>query len=166
MNEPEYKGNKEYYDLPRPFFHEKVDELAKSDPSVPLTVRYPKDPLRLVVRHQLVLRLKQPSLTNNEEVILSGLNVSSEQFISGIKATVRRVSHCNPNLVLLEGDGIQYLKDPIEVQYSPGRDVPPPDVAISSANDVHYSPGRDVPPPDGIVASSGGGGTPVVSRSV
>ena len=166
MNEPAYKEYEKYHEPNRPHFHEKLYELAKSDPTVPLTVRYPGDPLRLVIRHQLVLQLKQPSLINDDEVILSGLNVESKQFIRGVKAIVRRVSHCNPSLVLLEGDGIQFLTPPIEVEYSPGRDVPPPEVSSSSANDVHYSPGRDVPPPDGFVTSSGAGGTPVVSRSV
>ncbi len=160
MNEQENNDPGEDYGKISPLFHQELERLSGTFLQ---TDRYPKDPLRLVVRNQLVIDFKQPSLSNNDEVILSGIDARKEQFVSGIKAIVRRVSHCNPNLVLLEGDEIHLLEGNIDVEYSPGRDRPPPEVENSSANDVHYSPGRDRPPPD-VVASSGGSGSLLASR--
>lgn len=141
-------------------FHQLVRTLAKRDGGIPTPERHPTDPLRLVARNQLVIQLDQTlaKLQRGSEILLSGIDVRyGKRKIkkSEIRVKVRRVSHCNPRLVLLEGDEIHLLTD-AELTYSPGTDTPPPTVVSSSANDIGYSPGTDTPPPT-VVSSSGSG---------
>lgn len=141
-------------------FHQLVRALAKRDGGIPTPERHPTDRLRLVAKNQLVIQLDQtlPKLQRGSKLLLSGIDVRyAKRKIkrSDVRVSVRRVSHCNPRLVLLEGDEIHLLTD-AELTYSPGTDTPPPTVVSSSANDIGYSPGTDTPPPT-VVSSSGSG---------
>ncbi len=141
-------------------FHEKLKELARRGVLVPDVVPYPGNDLRVVVRNQFVLRLDGALNTKARSIRLIATDVNGEKEAAGLPVKILRQSHCNPNLVLLEGEGIHLLVGPIEVVYSPDTITPPPKVRDSSANDVHYSPDTITPPPKVRDSAGGGSGTP------
>lgn len=144
------------------YFHRRIAELARQGRPVPDVVPYPGDKLRLVVRNQLVVHLESPLPVQFRELLLGGRDVRQDQRRERVKAKVIRVCHCNPNLVLLEGEqGTEaHLLEDLTVRYSPDTDQPPPQVKSSSANDVRYSPDTDQPPPQ-VKSSGDGSGVPI-----
>lgn len=140
----------EYKPKPKPDdinFHIKIKKLSRKGLLVPDVIRYPGDNLRLVVRNQLVVHLEQPLDEKAQSISLVGTDINNNLFRQAAK--VIRRSHCNPNLVLLEGQNVHLFTGKLEVVYSPGTITPPPKVRDSSANDVHYSDegGTITPPP-------------------
>ena len=153
------------------YFHQRVEELKNEGRAVPDVVPYPGDPLglRLVVRNQLVAYLDSPLARQTRDLFLAGDDISNNLSRKQLKAKVIGVCHCNPNLVLLEGEhgaDAHLLTGNIDIEYSPDTDQPPPPpprVKNSSANDVQYSPDTDQPPPPPprVRDSSDGSGTVV-----
>lgn len=157
----------------RPVNHlQKFAALRKRGYSIPDVERYPGDPTRIVIKNQLLVHLDKPLDLNVRRISLTGTDMREKikrnkaKILSQPQVRVRRVSHCNPNLVLLEGDEIQYLTDKVDIEYSPDTITPPPKINTSSANDIRYSPDTITPPPKINTSSGGGGGaTPIVPVS-
>ena len=143
-----------------------IGKLARRGRSVPDVVPYPGNPLRLVVRNQLVVHLESPLSEEKAQLFVAGANVDKKGERRSVRVRVRRVCHCNPNLVLLESstgrveDEVHLLAGDLELRYSPDTDSTPPPIRTSSANDVHYSPDTDSTPPPIRTSSGGGIGTP------
>lgn len=169
-----YNNGEQYRPIKSVRFHDRIRRLAKRGHPVPDVVSYYDDPVRLVVRNQLIAMLpteRDKERTNffiKPDAYVDKRNISKKP----IPVRIVRVSHCNPNLVLLNGergDDIHFLIGKPELRYSPDQDVSPPHASSIdiSANDVHYSPEQDVSPPHGVRASSGNGGrvTPFVPVS-
>ncbi|RYC70789.1 MULTISPECIES: S8 family serine peptidase [Spirosoma] len=137
----------------RPNFHVKVKRLYEKGELVPDTVPDEIDPRRLVVRNQLVALFEKPLEVDQEKTLsLVGVGGRDKREVVISEARVIKRSHCNPNLVLLEGNNAHLLTEDIKITSGPTLDI-----VKSSANDVHYSEGGTITPPPKILDSSGPG---------
>lgn len=147
---------------PKPInFHRKLRELARQGRTIPDVVEYPGDEYRLVIKNQLIVKLDSPLSTDARYIDLAGTDVRGKDSEKSRRVTVKRVCHCNPSLVLLEGDEVHFLTGEIGVKYSPDTITPPPKINTSSANDIRYSPDTITPPPKINTSASGPDGNPV-----
>lgn len=142
-------------------FHRKLQELGRQGRTIPDVVQYPGDEYRLVVKNQLVVQLDRPLDTDARHIELAGTDVRGKENEKTRLVTVKRVCHCNPSLVLLEGNEVHFLTGEIGVKYSPDTITPPPKINTSSANDIRYSPDTITPPPKINTSASGPDGNPV-----
>lgn len=140
-------------------FATRLREFSKQGRAVPDAVPYPGDPTRWVINSQLLIELEEPVKRAGAKLSMTGLDVR-DRSKRAVDVMVKRVSPCNPRLVLLEGldkkQETHLLTGELSAIYSPEEDHPPPKIRTSSANDVQYSPEEDHPPPK-INTSSGGG---------
>lgn len=147
-------------------FHRKLRALEEKGLPVPDFAQYPGDRYRLVIKNQLLVLLDKPLEKDVRGISLLGEDVRDrKKKQQNIPVRVKRVCHCNTNLVLLEGNDVHFLTGEIEVTYSPDTITPPPKINTSSANDIRYSPDTITPPPKINTSAGGGGSLPITPAS-
>ncbi|GAA4450288.1 hypothetical protein GCM10023189_10670 [Nibrella saemangeumensis] len=120
-------------------------------------VRYPRDPTRLVYKNQLIVRFAAENDVARglkDIFFLTGEDANGRAVRHQVRVLER--CHCNKNLLLVEGidtENVHLLSEKLAAQL--GEEVAPIQIEEFNANDIEYSPDRDVPPPNPNPALAG-----------